>query len=73
MRTVTDEISDVRTYPVSNKVSFEPVSDGLLVRAIFLKPESKDHKVTSSKPVLVSMLFRRLPSLWGRPRETSEG
>ena len=40
------------------EVCFQPVLQVLRVRAIFLKPESKDHKVTSSKPVLVSMLFR---------------
>ena len=67
------ELFSMRTCPVCVGVCFQPVLQVLRVRAIFLKPKSKDHKVTSSKPVLVNMLFRRLPSLWGRPRETSEG
>ena len=37
------------------------------------EPKSKDHKVTGSKPVWANMLFCRLPSTWGRPREISEG
>ena len=49
------------------EVCFQPVLQVLRVRAIFLKPKFKDHKVTGSKPVSVSVLFRRLPSLWGRP------
>ena len=44
--TVADEMSDVRTCPVSNKVSFEPVSEGLLVRAIFL---NQNPKITRSR------------------------
>ena len=51
------KVVSVRTCPVSDKVSFEPVSDGLLVRVIFLKPKFKDHKVASSKPVLVDIPF----------------
>ena len=53
--------------------SFQPLFEVPRVRAIFSEPDSRDHKVTSSKPVLVSVLFRRLPSFWDRPRETSEG
>ena len=45
----------------------------LRVCAIFSELKSDDHKVTGSKPVLFRMFFRRLPSFWGRPRETSEG
>ena len=67
------ELFSMRTCPVCIEVYFQPVLKALRVRAIFLKPKFKDHKVTGSKPVSVSVLFRRLPSLWGRPRETSEG
>ena len=45
----TAELFSVRTCPGSNQVSFEPVPEGLLVRAIFLNQKSEDHKVTGSK------------------------
>ena len=54
-------------------VCFQPVLQVFRVRAIFSRPNSEEHQVTGSKPVSVSVLFRRLPSFWGRPRETSEG
>ena len=73
MDTGATELFSMRTCPVCIEVYFQPVLKALRVRAIFLKPKFKDHKVTGSKPVSVSVLFRRLPSLWGRPRETSEG
>ena len=46
---VADEMSDVRTCPVSNEVSFAPVSESLLCLRDTLKPKSEDHKVMGSK------------------------
>ena len=51
------ELFSMRTCPVCIEVYFQPVLQALRVRAIFFKPKSKDHKVTGSNPVLVSMLF----------------
>ena len=46
----TVELFSMRTCPGSNQVSFEPVPEGLLVRAIFLnQKKSEDHQVTGSK------------------------
>ena len=69
----TAELCSVRTCPVRIEDSFQPLVEVPRVRAIFSELESREHTVTSSKPVLVIVLFRRLPNLWGRPRETSEG
>ena len=55
------ELFSMRTCPVCIEVSFQPVLQALRVRAIFIKPKSKDHKVTGSKPVLVSKFFVDFP------------
>ena len=67
------ELCSVRTCPVCVEDYFQSPSFFFRVCAIFSELKSEDHKVTGSKPVLFRMFFRRLPSFWGRPRETSEG
>ena len=67
------ELFSVHTCPVFIEVFFRPVLKVLRVRAIFLNHNPKITRSRVQNPVLVNMLFRRLPSLWGRPREISEG
>ena len=76
MDTGVADLCSVRICPVCLKDYFHSPPfffEVLRIRAIFSELKSEDHKVTGSKPVLFRMLFRRLSSLWGRPRETSEG
>ena len=67
------ELFSVRTCPVCIEDYFQPVFEVLRVRAIF---SNRDPKITRSRvqnPCWLICFFRRLPSFWGRPRETSEG